>query len=73
MCHFVVMCGNLVETTGKDSVFISSTPARDVASPDKIITKSGGAEPGDHFDTPAPKHCPLFHSGNNSSSCLKFC
>jgi len=58
---------NLVEAAGKNSASISSTPARDARSPDESVTKSGGEEPGDHFDIPAPKHCPLFHGVNNSS------
>jgi len=67
----VSFCGdldNLVEAAGKNSASISSTPARDARSPDESITKSGGEEPGDHFDIPAPKHCPLFHGVNNGSS-----
>jgi hypothetical protein len=66
----VSFCGdvdNLVEAAGKNSVSISSIPARDARSPDESITKSGGEEPGDHFDIPAPKH-----GVNNSSfgSCV---
>lgn len=63
-------CGdvdNLVEAAGKNSASISSTPAREARSPDESITKSGGEEPGDHFDMPGPKHCPFFHGVNNSS------
>ena len=56
-------CGdvdNLVEAAGKNSASIPPTPARDARSPDESITESGGEEPGDHFDIPVPKHCPLF-------------
>ena len=69
-CDYV---DNLVEAAGKNSVSIPPTPARGARSPYELITESRGEEPGDHFDIPAPKHCPLFHNANNSSFWLKCC
>jgi hypothetical protein len=54
LCYFVVICDNWIETAGKDFASTSSTPATDARSPDKSVIKTGGQEPGDHFDAPAP-------------------
>jgi hypothetical protein len=63
------MYDNLIEAPGKDS---ASTPAKDARSPDKLVSKSRGEEPGDHFDAPTPMHHLSFLSSKSSnSSCLK--
>jgi hypothetical protein len=52
LCSFVVMCDNLIETAAKEPASISHTLPADARSPVKLVIKSRGEEPGDHFAAP---------------------